>query len=352
MKVDRCVTLWRILFLLTWICAANGIYLQNSTKRPDRRHDSVTSWTDAVDEQDGLWSTLLTDWTVSDDQEDSHRIGKVLQVTRRYIPASGFFVTRRTGEDIELEPHRRHPGKILDFNAPVKEGTAQREVSETDLYLLGAIEKLVYRVDYMEKRLRRTEQLLYYMMQGNNQREDPCPENFTRAGGNCYHFGINREINWKAASSFCKSMGAHLAEFETVGEYKDVAQFLLNHQTFKEKNFWVGGLNPGLLWIWSHSAKPINPDTNLADVVNSTSSVQSIKKGPKPAQKPAPTASQEKLLNIKGSGRCLSLTFAPNSHNYTYFGQDCSSRQNYLCEHIDRSLENEISRISRQIFLN
>lgn len=43
------------------------------------------------------------------------------------------------------------------------------EVSETDLYLLSAIEKLVYRVDYMEKRLRKTEQLVYYLMAGNNE---------------------------------------------------------------------------------------------------------------------------------------------------------------------------------------
>ncbi|XP_055698720.1 uncharacterized protein LOC129799107 isoform X2 [Phlebotomus papatasi] len=350
MKVDQRVTLWWLFLSLTWIYTVNGIYLQNSTRRPDRRQDSVTSWTDAVDEQDGLWSTLLTDWTLSEDQEDSHREGKVLPVTRKYIPTSGFFVTRRLGEELELEPHRRHPGKILDFNAPAMEGNGPREVSETDLYLLGAIEKLVYRVDYMEKRLRRTEQLLYYMMQGNNQREEHCPENFTRAGGNCYHLGTNREINWKAASSFCKSMGAHLAEFETVGEYKDVTEFLLNQPPFRGKDFWLGGLNPGLLWIWSHSARPINRDTNLAAVANSTSTASG--KGPKPSKKPPISQTEEKLLNIKGTGRCLRLTFNPSSHNYTYFGQDCSARQHYLCEHMDRNLENEISRISRQLLLN
>jgi hypothetical protein len=43
-----------------------------------------------------------------------------------------------------------------------------KEVTETDLYLLGAIEKLVYRVDFMEKRLRRTEDLLYHVMASSN----------------------------------------------------------------------------------------------------------------------------------------------------------------------------------------
>lgn len=45
------------------------------------------------------------------------------------------------------------------------------EVSETDLYLLSAIEKLVYRVDYMERRLHKTEQIVYYLMAGNNQNQ-------------------------------------------------------------------------------------------------------------------------------------------------------------------------------------
>lgn len=34
---------------------------------------------------------------------------------------------------------------------------------------IGAIEKLVYRVDHVEKRLRRAEELLYYIIAGNNK---------------------------------------------------------------------------------------------------------------------------------------------------------------------------------------
>lgn len=41
-----------------------------------------------------------------------------------------------------------------------------KQVSETDLYLLGAIEKLVYRVDLMEKRLRKMEENLLYLVAG------------------------------------------------------------------------------------------------------------------------------------------------------------------------------------------
>lgn len=53
------------------------------------------------------------------------------------------------------------PGKIVNGKPP------GRQVSETDLYLLGAIEKLVYRADFMEKRLRRIEEMMYFVMAGN-----------------------------------------------------------------------------------------------------------------------------------------------------------------------------------------
>lgn len=56
------------------------------------------------------------------------------------------------------------PGKIVTRKPQVQPG---RQVSETDLYLLNAIEKLVYRVDFMEKRLRKLEEMLYYVMAGN-----------------------------------------------------------------------------------------------------------------------------------------------------------------------------------------
>lgn len=42
----------------------------------------------------------------------------------------------------------------------------QKQVSETDLYLLRAIEKLVYRVDLMEKRMRKMEENMHYIVAG------------------------------------------------------------------------------------------------------------------------------------------------------------------------------------------
>lgn len=48
-----------------------------------------------------------------------------------------------------------------------------KQVSETDLHLLRAIEKLVYRVDLMEKRLRKMEENMLYIVAGNKPDTKP-----------------------------------------------------------------------------------------------------------------------------------------------------------------------------------
>lgn len=189
---------------------------------------------------------------------------------QKYIPTSEAYLTRRVGEVNEAEVSMRRPpdarvtsnmvnpqnyqqqqqhatlklqaqaNRQYQFNSP-------REVSETDLYLLGAIEKLVYRVDYMEKRLKRTEQLVYYLMAGNNQKPEaePCPADFTKVGENCYHFGSSERVDWKTAAGKCKSLGSSLAEFDKIEKFQDVVATILSNQTHRGHDFWIGGLNPG-----------------------------------------------------------------------------------------------------------
>lgn len=89
---------------------------------------------------------------------------------------------------------------------------------------------------------------------------EPCPANYTRMGQNCYHFS-NRDFNWKSSASLCRGMGGHLVEFNTIEESQDVIAGLMSNSKLKGKNFWTGGLNPGLLWIWAGSARPVYQDT-------------------------------------------------------------------------------------------
>ncbi|KAL5284017.1 CTL9 family protein [Megaselia abdita] len=323
-------------------------------------------------------------------------------------PGTGIQVNRRIGElPVELEPHLRPPLKVI--NPPpfrqnfvsqqaqpyqTNSGVRLREVSETDLYLLGAIEKLVYRVDYLESRLRRTEQLVYYLMAGNNQKEvkDPCPANFSRVGDNCYYFS-DKKSNWKNANGKCKAIGGHLTEFEKASENEELMAYLLNHPTFKGKDYWVGGLNPGLLWIWAGSAKPVNPNTNLTSLIKpvSTSTSSPIQKPQKKPQKKEgeedlpekkksdrekkdldineseneigneeseekKVTNTDKILNntdeIKGNGRCLRLSYNPSKHSYQYFGQECNVKEHYICEKDDKTLDNKIKKIGRDLNLD
>lgn len=188
------------------------------------------------------------------------------QTYQKYIPTSEAYLTRRVGDPETVTQDRKSPdgnsfSNVINTSeyqhpqgVPLKlqaqrqgQFGGQREVSETDLYLLGAIEKLSYRVDYIEKRLKRTEQLVYYLMAGNNQKleVDPCPNNFTKIGDNCYHFGSSERVDWKNAALNCKALGSSLAELEKVEKFKDVASYILSHQNLRGHDYWIGGLNPG-----------------------------------------------------------------------------------------------------------
>ncbi|XP_064552539.1 uncharacterized protein LOC135438234 [Drosophila montana] len=241
-----------------------------------------------------------------------------------------------------LAPHGSPPGTF-------------RAVSENDLYLLGAIEKLVYRVDYLESRVRRAEQLIYYLMAGNNQKEvrDPCPANFTRISDNCYYINSQHQVNWKTANTACKGLSAHLAEFEKVSENEEIMAYLLNQPAHRGRDYWLGGLNPGLLWIWSNSAKPVNPNTNLTSIAMSQKADNST--AANLVDSSEETTDDNDVLNntvqIEGKGRCLRLSYNAGKHSYVYYGQDCTSRHYYICEYEDKTLDNKIQKIARDLKL-
>lgn len=100
----------------------------------------------------------------------STRQGRVMQMAHRYIPTSNMYITKRIGNVSPLSSMQSNQNYNSNGNSYTRiSQNGPSEVSETDLYLLGAIEKLVYRVDYIEKRLLKSEQLIYYLMAGNNQ---------------------------------------------------------------------------------------------------------------------------------------------------------------------------------------
>uniref|UniRef100_A0A336LR83 CSON011101 protein n=1 Tax=Culicoides sonorensis TaxID=179676 RepID=A0A336LR83_CULSO len=420
-------------------------------------YDNVTSTLDAISEYTP-WSSLLEESTIG----ESSRSARILLPNNnnnyvqhntfnpsppqpfnhhhqnQYIPANNYYFSNRVDnvETIEYDPKPHptttHPTTTLPPRpqtyqnfSPVRQNNyqqnlmpSQREITETDLFLLSAIEKLTFRVDYIEKRLKKTEQILYYIMEGSPeqiQQKPACPGNFTLIGDTCYFIGIDRGLNWKSAAAMCKSLGGQLAELDPNSRYQDVIFRLLNDFSVRGKDFWVGGLNPGLLWMWINSGKPVNPNAKLdklvpqrksriivendvivpspvkinatlniteedAKVTQSSSSsseeeedeikgkvingVQGttpanpkIVNRPPPTKRPANGSSQPNPVKqdpneIKGDGRCLRLSYNPSTHTYGYTGVDCVQRSNYLCELKDRTSENEISRIAKSLNFN
>ncbi|XP_031770030.2 uncharacterized protein LOC113522431 [Galleria mellonella] len=198
-----------------------------------------------------------------------------------------------------------------------------KHVTETDLYLLTAIEKLVYRVDLMEKRLRKMEETMHYLVAGKDATPEPCKANFTRVGGTCYYFS-SEAADWKRANLHCRKLRGNLLEFDSDAERKQVLSAMLSDKRLRGDDWWTGGLNPGLLWIWSHSAQAV-----LGNATNNTSNTG----------------------GVVGEGRCLSLTHDPAAVTYRYRGLDCAEKHRFVCEREEdkERLSNEIERVAKQI---
>lgn len=110
---------------------------------------------------------------------------------------------------------------------------------------------------------------------------------------------------------------------ETIEENQDVINYIQNQDHLRGRDFWTGGLNPGLLWIWSNSARPVK--TTLKSNSKNTD----------------PTSV------IPGNGRCLKLAHNPALRSYSYRGTDCATRYSYICELAENSSSNELRRLGR-----
>ncbi|KAF9415360.1 hypothetical protein HW555_006950 [Spodoptera exigua] len=367
------------------LCLAGSAYTKdhNGTVSDQPRWCSAEQTTCGLYEDDGPWMAMVQQWALTG-SEHSGRQGRIMalppaegyyvtdRVDRPYLsppppppPAPMKQANHPSHSGPQLPPGARPydewqhspplpptTGKIVNrppnpykdkfkpsYPAPVQnqpipvhsqaldrvdenKATPQKQVSETDLYLLGAIEKLVYRADLFEKRLRKMEETVHSLIAGLDaklgNKAEPCPKNFTRVGSGCYH--VSSEVaNWKGASYGCRRLKGNMLEIDNDQERDQLTSALFTDKRYKGVDFWTGGLNPGLLWIWSHSARPV--------VGNST--------GPAPA----------------GEGRCLAWVYDPARASYLYRGHDCALRHRYICEKEEdpEKLSNEVERLARSL---
>ena len=138
--------------------------------------------------------------------QESQREGRILQPPNyiqhhtfqppqhnKYIPTSNYYFSNRVdnANNIEVVGNPKPPTHAqkepsqqvqnLHNFTPIKQNVyqsndiipSQREVSETDLVLLSAIEKLTYRVDFLEQRLRKAEQLILFLADGGDPNRQP-----------------------------------------------------------------------------------------------------------------------------------------------------------------------------------
>lgn len=175
-----------------------------------------------------------------------------------------------------------------------------------------------------------------------------CTKNFTRLNENCYLFVTNQEVNWKTANNVCRSYGAHLAELETLNENNDIIAHLLNHHSLNSyTDYWLGGLNPGLLWIWSSSGRPVNSNVNLTNIQGAMNETTKIT--PKISNATTTTVNTSSP-EIEGAGRCLGIVYNRPKHIYKFHGVDCTKRQNFICEYTQDKIKKEISRLAKAVF--
>ena len=113
-------------------------------------------------------------------------------------------------------------------------------------------------------------------------------------------------------------------------------------------NYWLGGLNPGLLWIWSSSARPVNPFVNLTSFEKMDGDQMKTNE----TTTPTTTATEKgsNAVEIKGNGRCLNLSFNSTSFSFEYYGQDCNIKQAYICElQAQTNISNEITKMMKAV---
>ncbi|RVE40376.1 hypothetical protein evm_014974 [Chilo suppressalis] len=83
----------------------------------------------------------------------------------------------------------------------------------------------------MEKRLRRLEDSVHYLVAGKEVKPEPCAGNFTRVGSGCYLLS-GEGGDWKAASVRCRKLRAHLLEIDSSDERRALFSLLLSKDQF------------------------------------------------------------------------------------------------------------------------
>lgn len=94
----------------------------------------------------------------------------------------------------------------------------------------------------------------------------------------------------------------------------------------------------------------MNPNANLTSFSNKTETVNKVPaKVVSQASNKNDTTLSSDFPEIIGNGRCLRLSYNPTLFSYGYTGHDCSAKQHFMCIILDKTLDNEIKRIAKEL---
>jgi len=173
--------------------------------------------------------------------------------------------------------------------------------------------------------------------QSTNADKDHCPKDFfslnhSDPSSPCYHISseVQHRKNWQEAVSSCQKIGAKLAEPQSANELQLLANYLLTRSNQIGGGYWTGGVNPGLLWLWSISGNPVSnipadfwfdsPDNNSDGDETNTN--------------------------------CLRLSYDRNLQRYALEGSECQRYLYYVCEYnVDRSTQGRSNNLLLKLLL-
>ncbi|XP_063874355.1 uncharacterized protein LOC135107909 [Scylla paramamosain] len=154
--------------------------------------------------------------------------------------------------------------------------------------------------------------------------DKPCPTNYSRIGDNCYYVSMWHDYRamWQDARTACEGLSGKLAEPATRGEFLGLTRQLSSISATSGFSYWLGGLYPGVSWLWIYAGKNVT----LTPAYWAEEDLTGKKVTP----------------GDTSSGRCLSLTYSFKPSKYYYLPDDCGFEKYFICQLIDSSQQRMI----------
>ncbi|ODM90614.1 hypothetical protein Ocin01_16067 [Orchesella cincta] len=259
-----------------------------------------------------------------------------------FYPQNPGFIGDSYGQGSGLHPNVQQPppnngmhhGMQQHQHQPQAADKVSSEIPAIYIQLIEAIEKLVARMDKIDNRLRTAENILYHMT--NKKEELPeqgsCPNNFKKVDGvrgKCFQvssFTKDPEVyDWKSAENQCTKSGGRLVEMLNYDDFLRVSQFLIKYNSASNSatsDYWIGGINPGLIWIWAESGQPVDMNKRFWNDNDNGSALPG----------------------------CLKLSYSHRLNTYFFKHSPCGHSQNFICEILDNTVSRALARFEAQLW--